>query len=137
MNLSNGDLNTPWPLQTHMSLGECEVRNNLYKNCTWLDYDHIKYENSIVQYFRALYWSANIFSTVGYGDIKPITYMETFYDAIWVYIGAMFFYMACGLISAFTEQALAASNKHHDNLEFISIYMNDYKVPLKLNTKIR
>lgn len=48
------------------------------------------------QYTRAIYWAFTTFSTVGYGDITPVSMSETIYASFTVVLGTSFFLYTVG-----------------------------------------
>ena len=75
-------------------------------------------------YLRSLYFVITTISTVGYGDISPVTELETIWENVVVLIGAVFFAGAIGAFSAYLDIAdRAGSNALRRKVQSLKDYM--------------
>lgn len=69
--------------------------------------------------FSALWWAVATFTTVGYGDIYPITAMGKILSAIIAFLGIALVAVPTGIISAgFMEQISDEKNENEDKKEY-------------------
>lgn len=69
--------------------------------------------------FSALWWAVATFTTVGYGDIYPITAMGKILSAIIAFLGIALVAVPTGIISAgFMEQISNEKNENEDKKEY-------------------
>ena len=95
-------------------------------------------KNSIHKcYIRSFYFVTTTISTVGYGDIAPVTEIETLWENIVVLIGASFF---AGIIGAFTtflsQNDTSGSNAFLLKLQKLQEYMHYRNLPQQLQNEI-
>ena len=107
------------------------------QGCNWLVLDNVQDALVEQQFLRSLHWSVSILTTVGYGDIKPVTTYETVFAIIWIYISACYFFYLFGLIGSYMESANVASNEQEDKMDSINKYMQLKKLPGPLRREIR
>jgi voltage-gated potassium channel len=69
-------------------------------------------ENGFESIPDSIYWAIVTITTVGYGDISPVTPLGKFIASIIMFIGYGIIAVPTGIIT--TEMALAARNKKHD-----------------------
>jgi len=88
-------------------------------------------------YIRSIYFVITTISTVGYGDISPVTEIETLWEDVVVIIGACFF---AGIIGAFTaylsQNDTSGSNAFRIKLQKLQEYMNYRCLPQQLQNEI-
>eukprot|EP00578_Thalassiosira_sp_NH16_P004271 CAMPEP_0181132250 /NCGR_PEP_ID=MMETSP1071-20121207/30896_1 /TAXON_ID=35127 /ORGANISM="Thalassiosira sp., Strain NH16" /LENGTH=700 /DNA_ID=CAMNT_0023218573 /DNA_START=240 /DNA_END=2342 /DNA_ORIENTATION=+ len=88
-------------------------------------------------YLRSLHFSLATFSTVGYGDISPVTIQETLFEFFLVLCGAC--YMAC-FIGAFgvylSEGDTMGFNSFKDKIQKLKKYLHYRNIPEDIQTSI-
>ena len=99
--------------------------------------DHTKCELGTNIYVRAFYFVITVMSTVGYGDIRPYTILETCFNLIVILTGAIFFAAIIGAFQAYYQSldqtgAIAFMEK----MKRISIYMEYRDLPPRLRSSI-
>lgn len=57
----------------------------------WVIYVGLEYSDPFTQYIRALHWSLQTLTTVGFGDVPPQTNWEKLYAILWMGVGSAFF----------------------------------------------
>jgi voltage-gated potassium channel len=92
--------------------------------------------NSADQYISSLYWVVTTLTTVGYGDITPVSNVEKIFTMIIMIMGVAFYGVVIGTVS----HAIFAANKYSqaskEKLEDISAFMRHYNVPIKLQKTV-
>ncbi|KAL7552346.1 hypothetical protein ACHAWF_015584 [Thalassiosira exigua] len=88
-------------------------------------------------YLRSLHFSLTTLSTVGYGDISPVTELETIYENIVVLLGACFL---AGLIGAFgaylSECDTLGFNAFKEKIHKLKKYMRYRRIPDDIQASI-
>eukprot|EP00814_Leptocylindrus_danicus_P018467 CAMPEP_0116042656 /NCGR_PEP_ID=MMETSP0321-20121206/25832_1 /TAXON_ID=163516 /ORGANISM="Leptocylindrus danicus var. danicus, Strain B650" /LENGTH=1504 /DNA_ID=CAMNT_0003523199 /DNA_START=812 /DNA_END=5322 /DNA_ORIENTATION=+ len=94
-------------------------------------------ENITRCYIRSFYFVITTISTVGYGDISPVTELETLYEDVVVLIGACIF---AGIIGAFTAYLSHSDTSGHNAFELkmqkLQEYMKYRNLPTTLQNEI-
>jgi CRP-like cAMP-binding protein len=89
------------------------------------------------QYLVALYWALTTLTTVGYGDVVPLTNMERGWGIASMAIGAACFAFILGNIADLIAHANAAEALTAAKMENLNVYMETQEVPFDLCVKIR
>lgn len=101
---------------------------------TWIDDAGLDETGKLELYVNALYWSVTTITTVGYGDVKPITVAEKLYCIFSVAIGAVVY---GATISTFVAaSANMKQNNINNRLDTIVSYMRSKKFPKPLFRKV-
>eukprot|EP00939_MAST-03C_sp_MAST-3C-sp1_P002291 g2291.t1 len=103
---------------------------------SWIRDEGLEELSSVKLYINALYWSVTTITTVGYGDIVPVTILEKLYCVVSVAIGAIT-YGAC--ISTFVAASAASNlkkNQINQKMDGIVLYMQTKKFPKELFQKV-
>ncbi len=105
--------------------------------CGWLrlrgmDHDLDLYTN----YIDALYWTASTLTTVGYGDITPITTTERFYAVLTMLFGYSFFGYLIGSFAGILAKKDPIREKYNQNLEKLTNAARYANLPLDLQRRI-
>ena len=89
------------------------------------------------QYLASMYWSVMTLTTIGYGDIKPVTQWERLFAILMMLLGsAMFAYVVgtmCSVVQGLSETQLAFQS----HMDRINEYMTECKLPGSLRTRVR
>lgn len=64
---------------------------------------------------RAMWWSVTTLTTVGYGDVYPLTALGKFFGAITAIIGIGLIAMPTGILAASFSDAIQAIRKNHED----------------------
>lgn len=88
-------------------------------------------------YIRSFYFVITTISTVGYGDISPVTEVETLWENTVILIGACFMAGVIGGFTAFLSQNDdSGSNAFKSKLKQVHQYMKYRKLPRQLRSEI-
>jgi len=88
-------------------------------------------------YLRSFYFVITTISTVGYGDISPVTELETLYEDAIVLIGACIFAGIIGAFGAFLSHSdTSGTNAFEFKLQKLQEYMKYRNLPIKLQENI-
>ena len=78
------------------------IAQNQVEKYTWQTHDphySLYRSSSLFKYIRAMYWSCITMTTVGFGEIVPVTIPETLFTLVVVYLGMIF---SCASIANIT-----------------------------------
>ena len=76
--------------------------------------------NWIDTFFHTFWWAVVTFTTVGYGDVYPVTSMGKFFGAIIIILGIGTVALPSGILaSAFTEHTKRNQKKYEDQLKLM------------------
>lgn len=94
-------------------------------------------ENWARQYLTALYWAVMTTTTIGYGDITPVTDGERIFGIFAMMIGGtVYAYVVggiCGIFASMDEETAA----YHHKLDFMNGHMEEREYPHDLRLQIR
>ena len=89
------------------------------------------------QYLVALYWSATTMATVGYGDITPVTSLETAWVVVvLVQAGVAFSYMV-GNMASLLSRINPRQTRHQMQMEIWEDFMHRENIPAAIRGRIR
>ncbi|KAL7553159.1 hypothetical protein ACHAWF_016401 [Thalassiosira exigua] len=84
----------------------------------------------------SVYWAITTLSTVGYGDVTPVDFTETFYALIVGAVGAVFTAAVVANVTSFFHDAELSENNYEHKLNCIKRYMDRHKIPNELCQKV-
>lgn len=90
----------------------------------------------IMRYLDALYWSLTTITTVGYGDITPVTATEKAYAIFTMLIGLGFYGFLIGNIANILSKKDPAREHYLENIERLSVVVKYRSLPLHLQQRI-
>jgi len=102
---------------------------------SWIAFANLEHLSPVEKYVNALYWSVTTITTVGFGDIVPVTILEKLYCIFSVAIGAITY---GAVISTFVAAAAASNlkkNQMNQRMDAIVMYMQQKKFPKELFKK--
>ncbi|MCG3118195.1 MAG: hypothetical protein ALAOOOJD_00358 [bacterium] len=88
-------------------------------------------------YLRALYWTIQTLSTVGYGDVTPATNAETLYTMGVMIFGVGVYGYIIGNVASILANIDPAKAQHLANVEKLTAFMNYRNIPPPLQKRIR
>lgn len=90
-----------------------------------------------LEYVKAFYWSMTTLTTVGYGDISAKTPLQMIYASITQLIGVGVFGFVLSNVASLLSRLDAAREHHMDNIDQIETFMNSYRIPVTIRSKVR
>ena len=88
------------------------------------------------QYVFALYWSLTVLSTVGFGDIVPLTQTEMIYTCCTMLLGAILYAVVVGNVMLVLANLNAPSQRHVEEIMKVADYMRYRQFPAPLMKKV-
>lgn len=88
------------------------------------------------RYIDALYWSVTTITTVGYGDITPVTRFEKIYAIFAMLMGLGFYGFLIGNITRLLSKKDPAREHYLDNMEKLSVAVKYRSLPPSLQRRI-
>ena len=89
------------------------------------------------EYITALYWSVMTLTTIGYGDVAPVTPGEQVLCIFAMLLGgSIYAYVigaVCGIVSSMDE----ATTAYHKTMDELNIFMVENKLPKLLRVRLR
>ncbi len=104
---------------------------------TWLLHYRAEYADadSATRYVTALYWAVVSITTMGYGDIYPVTHNERLFIILVAIVGAVVFSYCLGTISSLITQVAGIEDRHQQRLRAVQEYLNFRLVPPDLRRR--
>jgi CRP-like cAMP-binding protein len=88
-------------------------------------------------YVAALYWSTMTISTIGYGDIVPVTMVERVYVIIAMLVGAFEYGYIVGAVSNIIATRNEKINKFQMVMRDLNAFLTDHNLPQHLRVRLR
>lgn len=89
------------------------------------------------QYVWVLYWTLTTMTTIGYGDVSPLTYVEAIITVIVEVAGASIFGYMIGNIASVIADFDKFSSVQKERMEEIKSYLTFKRVPRQLSKSVR
>lgn len=89
------------------------------------------------RYVASIYWSLTILSTLGLGDLVPVTMAERIYVTIITAIGAVLFSFITATLAAYIDQVDSASRRKRIRMEQVESFMSSKKLSAGLRARVR
>ncbi|MCI0694317.1 ion channel [candidate division KSB1 bacterium] len=106
--------------------------------CGWLALRGISAaSDDWTNYLRALYWTIQILSTVGYGDLTPVTNAQTLYTMGVMIVGVGVYGYIIGNVASLLANIDPAKAQHLANMERLTAFMNYRNIPPRLQKRLR
>lgn len=92
--------------------------------------------DSITRYIRAIYWSVTTLTTIGYGDITPVTNLQTVYTMCIMLVGAgAYGYLVANIASILANSDIVRT-QFVDKIQKINTFMKYKKIPYEMQKSI-
>lgn len=105
--------------------------------CGWLKLRGLDYDLDLfTNYVDALYWTTSTLTTVGYGDITPVTTFERLYASATMIFGYTFFGYLIGNFAGILVKKDPIRDRYNQNLEKLTNAARYANLPLDLQRRI-
>ncbi|KAL3667685.1 hypothetical protein V7S43_007238 [Phytophthora oleae] len=129
---------------------DCLEHATQFQNCSWVKFDcyaHIgavfplqdpstTYKASFA-YLRSVYWAIVTLTAVGYGDIVAYSTAESYFAALWIFVGGIINFGVVGAMSSTISNAMATRHHHIEKLNTLNSILERMDISEKLSTEIR
>lgn len=88
-------------------------------------------------YLRSFYWAVTTIATIGYGDVTPVTPMQTIFTISVEVIGAGLYGYVIAIFASLIANLDSAQKKFSEQMDEINTFMRFRKIPLDLQKQIR
>ncbi len=106
--------------------------------CGWLvQTKAVHPDNAVESYVTALYWVIQTLTTVGYGDVPPITTGQKIYTMIVMLFGAGVYGYIIGNVASILSQQDPSKTYYTKNIERLKAFVKYRKLPVELQNKIK
>ena len=92
---------------------------------------------SWVRYLTAMYWATVTLTTMGYGDIVPVTNVERIYVIMVALVGAVIFSHCLGTISSLISQVAGVEDRVQAKLRSVQEYLQFRGIPTEVRRKVK
>jgi len=105
--------------------------------CGWLIIGESQNSGSnISPYLQSLYWTVTTLTTVGYGDITPVTTIGTVYTMFVMVLGVGFYGYVIGNAASLLANLDAAKAEHNKHLEQVNSFIKYRHIPEDLQNRM-
>ncbi|KAF4146972.1 Cyclic nucleotide-binding domain [Phytophthora infestans] len=133
-----------------LSRADCLQYATRFQNCSWVKYDcyaHIgavfplqdpstMYKLSFA-YLRSVYWAIVTLTAVGYGDIVAFSTAESYFAALWIFVGGIINFGVVGAMSSTISNVMATRHHHVEKLNTLNSLLERMNISEKLSAEIR
>ena len=105
--------------------------------CAWMNFRAP--ENNldfITQYNLAIYWTVSTLTTIGYGDVTPLTNIGRLFTIFVMFLGVGVYGLVIGNISKITLSSFRHKEKMREKMQDLSLLMRHYNVPKKVQREV-
>ncbi len=100
--------------------------------CGWIYVQPMPAGDNFTNYNQALYWAITTLTTVGYGDITPLTNLSRIYGMIVMIIGLVVYGVVIGNVSRLMSLADRYKEQTREKIHNLSLFMKHYNIPDQL-----
>ena len=104
--------------------------------CSWLSVNRIGNATVATKYVKSLYWAVTTITSVGYGDIVPVTDIETLFAIFIMILGAGIYAMIFSNFVSYVSRIDAANSKYSEKMEEIRNQMRYLRLPPELQGRV-
>ncbi|GMF22631.1 unnamed protein product [Phytophthora fragariaefolia] len=149
--LSQNDYNIELAaVMSNFTRSGCLEEATKFQNCSWVTFDcyaHIgvvfphEDPDSMYQatfaYLRSVYWAIVTLTAVGYGDIVAYSTAESFFAALWIFVGGIINFGVVGAMSSTISNMLATHHHNMEKLNTLNTIFKQMSISEKLSSEIR
>ena len=106
------------------------------EDCSWIYSQGLHTETISIQYLRSLYYSVTTVTSIGYGDISPITMEETMLVIVFETLAAAFFAVVFAVVTTVFTQIVERETNHMSMLSTVHNQMAVLNLPTSIRTKV-
>ena len=88
-------------------------------------------------YIASLHWSVMTITTIGYGDISPVTTAERLFTVGGMLLGASIFAFVIGSVCNIVSNMDEATNEFHQTMDALNMYMAEGGLPHDMRLRLR
>eukprot|EP00002_Diphylleia_rotans_P027719 TRINITY_DN5567_c0_g2_i5.p1 TRINITY_DN5567_c0_g2~~TRINITY_DN5567_c0_g2_i5.p1 ORF type:complete len:1014 (+),score=197.73 TRINITY_DN5567_c0_g2_i5:27-3044(+) len=103
---------------------------------TWASVANLWDEDSFTQYITSAYWALVVMTTVGFGDIVPVTNWEKIFTIITMITGVSIYATIFGNMATLIAQLDASATRYREKLDSLHEYMKYRNLPSYLRNRI-
>jgi len=89
------------------------------------------------RYLRALYWSVTTLSTIGYGDLTPLTDPQIAFTMVVMFLGVAIYGYVIGNVTSLLANIDLAKRHYLENMERLTAFMRYRNIPPTLQRRLR
>ncbi|KAG7387026.1 hypothetical protein PHYPSEUDO_014806 [Phytophthora pseudosyringae] len=133
-----------------LSRTDCLDYATQFQNCSWVKFDcyaHVgavfplqdpssMYKSSFA-YLRSVYWAVVTLTAVGYGDIAAYSTAESYFAAVWIFVGGIINFGIVGAMSSTISNVMATRHHHIEKLNTLNSLLERMAISEKLSGEIR
>jgi CRP-like cAMP-binding protein len=147
---SESDHQNSASLIAELTRSECLRQATQFHNCSWVKFDcyaHLgvsfPHENpdSTYQaqfaYLRSVYWAVITLTAVGYGDIVAYSTAESYFAAVWVFLGGIINFAVMGAMSSTISNMMAPHHHFMEKINTVNSIMERVSISKHLTGEIR
>lgn len=104
---------------------------------SWIVHNSLTHAPAVEIYVVALYWAFTMMTTVGFGDIVPITLIERVYSILAMVLSAGIYAYVIASMSAIVSLMNISHARYYDKINELNAYMANRGVPSELQVRTR
>lgn len=137
-----------------LTRSSCLQQATLFQNCSWVKYDcyahigtvfphddtegkHVSTYSASFAYLRSVYWAIATLTAVGYGDIVAYSTAESYFAALWIFLGGIINFGVVGAMSSTISNVLATHHHHIEKINTLNAILERMDISEGLSTDIR
>lgn len=123
---------TPW---------NCDIENGQYWSwlidINWQDPAWRGGHPKLLMYTHSVYWAMTTMTTVGYGDLHPLSKTEKIFGVFMLLLAIMAFSACCGQVTGLVAKTQASTVVYKQKMLELARYMRWRRLPYSLQMRVR